>query len=64
MRGERYWYMETVTIDGVQYEMPQTPMHAEIALLVKGKGLDATLVSPLDPSYRRPDDTMDDEGLH
>lgn len=52
--------METVEIDGVKYEMPQTVMHAELALFAKHKGVAVTMVSPLHPEYRRPDDTMDD----
>ena len=52
--------METVTIDGVAYEIPQTAMHAELALFAKHKGIAVTMVSPLHPTYVRPDDTLDD----
>jgi len=52
--------MDTVTIDGVAYEIPDTPEHVVVDVMVRQRGVRTTLVSPLHPNYVRPDDTLDD----
>lgn len=51
---------KTVEIDGVEYEIHDTPEHVVIDVMCRQRGIRMTLVSPLHPTYVRPDNTLDD----
>lgn len=52
--------IDTVTIDGVVYDIPGDPRAAVYDVMFRERGLNTTLGSRLHPDYVRPGDTMDD----
>lgn len=52
--------MDTVTIDGVTYDIPNDAHSLVLQELFVSNGLKPVLFSRLDPDYVRPNDTLDD----
>ena len=51
--------MDIVTIDGVEYMLPDSPMLIEMHNAITAGGIDATWATG-PKGYVRPDDTLDD----